>query len=73
MPDSPGTLTLAQAAVVTHRTGPLLVVGAAGTGKTRTLVHRHAWLATEGGVAPEQVLVLTGSEAAADGTAPARP
>jgi superfamily I DNA/RNA helicase/CRISPR/Cas system-associated exonuclease Cas4 (RecB family) len=66
VPDSPGTLTPAQAAVVTHRTGPLLVVGAAGTGKTRTLVHRHAWLATEGGVAPEQVLVLTGSAAAAD-------
>jgi DNA helicase-2/ATP-dependent DNA helicase PcrA len=66
VPVSPGALTPAQAAVVTHRTGPLLVVGAAGTGKTRTLVHRHAWLATEGGAAPEQVLVLTGTEAAAD-------
>ena len=52
--------------MVTHRGGPLLVLGAAGTGKTRTLVHRHAWLATEGGAAPEQVLALTGSEAAAD-------
>jgi DNA helicase II / ATP-dependent DNA helicase PcrA len=50
--------------VVTHRGGPLLVVGAAGSGKTCTLVHRHAWLATEGGMAPEQVLVITGSEAA---------
>jgi DNA helicase-2/ATP-dependent DNA helicase PcrA len=66
VPVSPGTLTPAQAAVVTHRSGPLLVVGAAGTGKTQTLVHRHAWLATAGGAAPEQVLVLTGSEAAAD-------
>ena len=65
MPVSPGALTPAQLAVSTHRGGPLLVLGAAGTGKTRTLVHRHAWLAAEG-VAPEQVLVLTGSEAAAD-------
>ncbi|HEX2103306.1 MAG TPA: ATP-dependent DNA helicase [Solirubrobacteraceae bacterium] len=66
MPDSPGALTPAQEAVVAHRGGPLLVLGGAGTGKTRTLVHRHAWLATEGGAAPEQVLALTGSEAAAD-------
>jgi DNA helicase-2/ATP-dependent DNA helicase PcrA len=66
VPDPPGALTPAQAAVVTHLGGPLLVLGAAGTGKTRALVHRHAWLATEGGATPEQVLVLTGSEAAAD-------
>jgi DNA helicase-2/ATP-dependent DNA helicase PcrA len=66
VPVTPGALTPAQAAVVTHRGGPLLLVGAAGTGKTRTLVHRHAWLASDGGAAPEQVLVLTGSEAAAD-------
>ena len=66
MPDSPGALTAAQHAVVTDRSGPLLVLGAAGTGKTRALARRHAWLATEGGIAPEQVLVLTGSEAAAD-------
>jgi DNA helicase II / ATP-dependent DNA helicase PcrA len=66
VPVTPGALTPAQAAVVTHRAGPLLVLGAAGTGKTRTLVHRHAWLATDGGAAPEQVLVLTGSQAAAD-------
>ncbi|MEA2270685.1 MAG: ATP-dependent helicase UvrD/PcrA, partial [Solirubrobacteraceae bacterium] len=55
-----------QRAVATHGGGPLLVVGAAGTGKTSTLAHRHAWLATEGGATPEQVLALTGSEAAAD-------
>ena len=59
-------LTPAQQAVVSHRGGPLLVIGAAGTGKTRTLVHRHAWLAGEGGAAPEQVLALTATEAAAD-------
>jgi DNA helicase-2/ATP-dependent DNA helicase PcrA len=66
VPVPPGDLTPAQHAVVTHRGGPLLVVGAAGTGKTRALAHRHAWLATEGGATPEQVLAITGSEAAAD-------
>ena len=49
VPVPPGALTPAQLAVATHRGGPLLVLGAAGTGKTRTLVHRHAWLAAEGG------------------------
>jgi DNA helicase II / ATP-dependent DNA helicase PcrA len=52
--------------VVTHRGGPLLVVGAAGSGKTRTLLARHAWLAGPGGLSPESVLTLTFSEAAAD-------
>jgi DNA helicase-2/ATP-dependent DNA helicase PcrA len=66
VPDRAGALTSAQQDVVRHRGAPLLVVGAAGTGKSRTLVERHAWLASEGGVAPEQVLVLTGTEAAAD-------
>jgi len=66
VPDPLDGLTPAQREVVAHRGGPLLVVGAAGTGKTRTLLHRHAWLATAGGLAPEQVLALTGSEAAAD-------
>ena len=66
MPDPLDGLTPAQRQVVAHRGGPLVVVGAAGTGKTRALRHRHAWLATEGGLAPEQVLALTSSEAAAD-------
>ncbi len=66
MPDPLDGLTPAQREIVAHRGGPLIVVGAAGTGKTRTLLHRHAWLATAGGLAPEQVLSLTASEAAAD-------
>jgi DNA helicase-2/ATP-dependent DNA helicase PcrA len=66
VPDPLDGLTPAQREVVAHRGGPLVVVGAAGTGKTRALRHRHAWLATEGGLAPEQVLNLTSSEAAAD-------
>jgi superfamily I DNA/RNA helicase/RecB family exonuclease len=66
VPEPPDALTPEQREVVTHRGGPLLVVGAAGTGKTRTLLHRHAWLAGEGGLAPEAVVAVSSSEAAAD-------
>jgi superfamily I DNA/RNA helicase len=37
------------------------VVGGAGSGKTRTLVARHAWLASSGGLAPEAVAAVTAS------------
>src|SRR5687767_12110458 len=53
-----------QRAAVVHRGGPLLVEGEAGTGKTRVLAHRVAWLASEG-LAPHAALVLTGSRRAA--------
>ena len=66
MPDPLDGLTPAQREVAAHRGGPLVVVGAAGTGKTRALLARHAWLASAGGLAPEQVLALTSSEEAAD-------
>lgn len=58
-------LSTAQSAAVTHRGGPLLIVGGAGSGKTRTLVARFAWL-VEQGEAPEAVLALARSERAAD-------
>ena len=66
MPAELDDLTLAQREVVCHRGAPLLVVGAAGTGKTVALVRRHAWLATAGGLAPEQILGIAPSEGAAD-------
>jgi DNA helicase-2/ATP-dependent DNA helicase PcrA len=61
-------LTSAQLEAVTHPGGPLLVVAGAGTGKTHTLVERFAWLtsAAQPPVAPESILVLTFSTAAAD-------
>ena len=46
--------------------GPALVVAAAGTGKTRTLIYRLAWLVTEKSVEPWEVLLLTFTNKAAN-------
>jgi DNA helicase-2/ATP-dependent DNA helicase PcrA len=47
-----------QLKAVTHSGGPLLVLAGAGTGKTRVLAHRLAWLLDQG-VPPDQLLLLT--------------
>jgi DNA helicase-2/ATP-dependent DNA helicase PcrA len=54
-----------QLEAATHRGGPLVVCGPAGSGKTRVLESRFIWLADRG-VAPERILVLASSSAAAD-------
>src|SRR5947209_6339747 len=64
MSESLDGLNVAQRAAVTHPEGPLLVVAGAGTGKTRTLTRRFAWLVEEG-LAPDAVLALTFSSPAA--------
>ena len=66
VPVPPGDLSPEQRAVVQGPAEPVLLLGAAGTGKTAVLVARHAWLATDGGVAPEEVLALTATAPAAD-------
>lgn len=53
-----------QQEAASHRDGPLLLIAGAGTGKTRTLVHRVAWL-VERGVDPRRILLLTFTRRAA--------
>jgi DNA helicase-2/ATP-dependent DNA helicase PcrA len=65
VPSTLDGLTDAQREAVVHRGGPLLVIGGAGSGKTRTLAARFSWL-VEQGTAPERILVLTLADAAAD-------
>ena len=62
--DFKSRLNPAQYDAVTSAGGPLLVVAGAGSGKTRTLVHRVAYL-VEQGVRPEEILLLTFTRKAA--------
>jgi DNA helicase-2/ATP-dependent DNA helicase PcrA len=51
-------LNASQLEAVTHTSGPLLVIAGAGSGKTRTLTYRAAYL-VEKGVSPAAILLLT--------------
>lgn len=53
-----------QREAVTHGNGPILVVAGAGSGKTRTLACRVAYLISQG-VSPERILLLTFTRRAA--------
>ncbi len=57
-------LNEAQFKAATSMNGPVLVIAGAGSGKTRTIVYRLAWLA-EHGVAPASLLLLTFTRKAA--------
>ena len=59
-------LNSAQRDAVTHVDGPLAVVAGPGTGKTRTLTARIAYLVESQGVPPASVLALTFTNKAAE-------
>ncbi|KPJ77658.1 MAG: hypothetical protein AMJ54_07210 [Deltaproteobacteria bacterium SG8_13] len=59
------SLNAEQRRAVTHTRGPLIIIAGPGTGKTRTLTHRIAYLIAHRDIEPSRILAVTFTQKAA--------